>query len=573
MKDIINKGQVMSILIYLLYGVSIIIGMTFDADGFGNYAIAAIFFWCITGITMIVMRMSALRHSMAYKSLYILSICFFAVAVQLCFQSIYVVFIMFAILWLTVITFLDKKMFHFTIITQTGCMLFLLLIPRRISGLVDYNFMSLIFSCLGFWAADWVSCNIINILLQLDEETQEHDRSLDDLLDIVEAKHKEATKATQAKSEFLSTMSHELRTPLNAIIGLNEMVLRETEDIGVVEYSKDIKAAGNMMLSLVNDILDLSKIESNKMTIIPVDFSMRNMIKDIINMITPRMKAKGLTFSFKIEPQLMACYHGDDVRLKQILVNLLNNAAKYTKEGSVELRVTGERNESESKLHFSVKDTGIGIKSEDLEKLNKKFVRLDEAKNRNIEGTGLGITIVNAFLNLMNSELKVTSEYGVGSDFYFDIVLPNVDNIKDDNKRKDTSEDEVFVAEDMNILVVDDTPVNLTVFVSLLKRNKVKVDTAGGGYEAIEKASVKKYDVIFLDRMMPELDGIATLEKMRSLENFINEKTPIVALTADAVAGSRQYYVNAGFDDYLSKPIVPGELENMIKHYWRNSNG
>lgn len=567
MKDIMNKGQIMSILVYALYGISVFAGMLFSDGGFNSYAIASVFFWTATMVTMIAMRLSGLRHSMAYKVLYILSVCIFAVSVQLCFKSIYVVFIMYAILWLTVITFLDKKSFHFTIFVQAACMLFLVLIPREISGLMDYTIGSFVFSILGFLVADWVSINIINILLQLDEETQEHDRSLDDLLDIVEAKHYEATQATMAKSNFLSNMSHELRTPLNAIIGLNEMVLRETEDIGVVDYSQDIRTAGNMMLSLVNDILDVSKIESNKMTLVPVDFDMRDVVKDIVNMIAPKMKDKGLEFNIKIEPHLMACYHGDDVRLKQVLVNLLNNAAKYTKEGMVTFSVSGERDEKTSHLHFSVKDTGMGIKAEDLAKLNKKFVRIDEEKNRNIEGTGLGITIVNGFLNLMGTELKVDSEYGKGSDFYFDITLPSVASI-DKNIKKNESDDKQFVAEDMKVLVVDDTPLNLKVFASLLKKNKVQVDTASSGPSGIEMSMQKKYDIIFLDRMMPDMDGVETLKNMRAIENFVNSDTPIIALTADAVAGARQSYLDIGFDDYLAKPIVPNELENMIKKYW-----
>ena len=568
MKDIINKGQVMSILVYALYGISIFVGILYSDNKFNSYAIASIFFWAFSMVTMIAMRLSQLRHSMAYKMLYILSVCIFAVSTQTCFHSIYVVFIMYAILWLTVITFLDKKIFHFTIFVQAVCMLFLTLIPKEISGLTDFTMEGLIFSVLGFLVADWVSINIINVLLQLDEETQEHDRSLDDLLDIVEAKHYEATQATMAKSNFLSNMSHELRTPLNAVIGLNEMVLRETEDIGVIGYSQDIKAAGNMMLSLVNDILDLSKIESNKMTLVPVDFDMRDMVKDIVNMIAPKMKDKGLEFSIKIEPSLMACYHGDDVRLKQVLVNLLNNAAKYTKEGSVTFSVSGVRDEKKSQLHFSVKDTGMGIKPEDLAKLNKKFVRIDEEKNRNIEGTGLGITIVNGFLNLMGTELKVDSEYGKGSDFFFDVTLPNVASIDKDIQKKSESDDEQFIAEDMRILVVDDTPLNLKVFVSLLKKNKVKVDTAESGLLAIEMSTKQKYDVIFLDRMMPEMDGVETLNKMREIDNFINTDTPIIALTADAVAGARQAYLDIGFNDYLAKPIVPKDLENMLRKYW-----
>ena len=569
MNDIVKKGQVLSIVVYILYGIAIIFGVNVDKSGWDSFAAATVFFWIVTSIAMMGIRLTELRHSFAYKALYIMSVCVFAVLIQLCFTSIFVVFIVFAILWLTVITFLDKRCFRFTVFVQACCLLFLELIPREYSGLTDYNITSWVFSCLGFLVADWVGNIIIGILIQYEEETQEHDRSLDDLLDVVELKHQEAIRATMAKSNFLSNMSHELRTPLNAIIGLDEMILREVQDEGIYEYARDIRTSGNMMLSLVNDILDLSKIESNKMTLVPVDFDMKDVVKDIVNMIEPKMKSKGLEFRMNIEPSLMACYHGDDVRLKQILVNLLNNAAKYTQEGSVVFSVSGVRGNVDSKLHFSVKDTGMGIKEEDLSKLNKQFVRIDEEKNRNIEGTGLGITIVNGFLGLMNSELHVASKYGEGSDFYFDITLPSVADIEKTDEADASKSKDVFIAEDMEILVVDDTKINLKVISSLLKRNKVKVDTAESGELAIEKAVVKKYDVIFLDRMMPVMDGVETLKKMREIDGFVNADTPIIALTADAVEGAHQTYIDLGFDDYLAKPIEPVKLENTLKKYWK----
>ncbi len=571
MTDIIKKGQVLSIIVYALYGIGAILGVCFDKGGWDSFAAAMVFFWAVTLVTMTAIRMSALRHSFAYKVLYILSVCVFAISMQLCFTSIFVVFIIDAILWLTVITFLDKRSFRFTIFVQACCILFLVLIPREYSGLQDFNITSWLFSCIGFLVADWVGNIIIGILIEYDEETQEHDRSLDDLLEIVELKHQDAVQATAAKSNFLSNMSHELRTPLNAVIGLDEMILRETQDVGIYEYARDIKASGNMMLSLVNDILDLSKIESNKMTLVTVDFDMKDIVKDIVNMISPKMKEKGLEFNVEADPSLLAGYRGSDVRLKQILVNILNNAAKYTPEGSVTFSISGTRGKAESKLHFSVKDTGMGIKEEDLSKLNKQFVRIDEERNRNIEGTGLGITIVNGLLNLMNSELHVESKYGEGSNFYFDITLPNVDSVenKDGNAASRINE-EVFTDKDMEILVVDDNSVNLKVISSLLKRNEVKVDTAESGEEAIEKAVSKKYDIIFLDKMMPVMDGVETLGKMKQIENFVNADTPIIALTADATDGARQIYIGLGFDDYLMKPIEPIKLENTLKKYRRN---
>lgn len=566
MKDIINKGRMLSLVVYAFYGVAIIAGIFMDKGGVDSFSIATIFYWVVTFGILMGMRISELRHSFAYNVMYTLSLSIFAISLQLTFTSIFIVFIVFAITWLSVITFLDKMCFHITIIVQALCVVFLVAIPRQYSGLADFNITSLVFSFVGFIVADLVGNIIIDMLLTLDEETVEKERSLDDMLEIVETKNREARKLTDAKTNFLSNMSHELRTPLNAVIGFDEMILRSTDDPEIVEYAKDIKASGSMMLSLVNDILDLSKIESNKMTIVPVDFDIEDMIKDISNMIEPKMRDKKLEFILNFSPEVKGCYRGDDVRLKQVLVNILSNAAKYTREGSVTFTISGSRDDKEGTLHFSVKDTGIGIKPEDLSKLNRKFVRIDEEKNRNIEGTGLGISIVSNFLMLMGSTLCVDSVYGEGSDFYFDITLPVVSTIA--KSAVDTKiTHEIFVAEDMDVLVVDDTAVNLRVIKALLKRNKINVDTADSGKEAIEKASARKYDVIFLDRMMPEMDGVETLHNMKAIENFVNATTPVVALTADAVGDARKNYLELGFDDYIAKPIVAAELENILRRF------
>lgn len=568
MKDIVNKGQVISLILYTLYGLSFVIESLLAPGGINSYAVATMIFWGVTLIVMLGIRVSELRHTIAYRVLYICSVCLLAVFSQIYMHAVYLVFLMFAILNLTVITFLDKRCFRFSVGVQALCLFILVSVPTDISGLSDYTLVSFLFSFAGLILVDWVGCNIIGILQRLDEETLEYERSLDDLLAIVELKHAEAIKATEAKSSFLSNMSHELRTPLNSIIGMNEMVLREEQNEQVLEYSRDIKSSGEMMLSLVNDILDISKIESGKMNLVPVDFNLKNLIRDISNMIEPKMKDKGLSFIMNVDEKLMGFYYADNIRLKQILVNLLNNAAKYTEKGTVTLTVTGDKKNDSTDFHFSVKDTGMGIREEDLAKLNQKFVRIDEKRNRNIEGTGLGITIVNSFLGLMNSNLKVESEYGKGSDFFFDVSIPFGKEIADETA-EEKGADGKFEAPGMKILVIDDTRQNLRVISALLKKTKVEVDTAGSGEEGISKATDKKYDLIFLDRMMPVMDGVETLGKMREISDFINEKTPIVALTADAVAGAKQTYINLGFDDYLSKPVLPVDLENMLRKYWR----
>lgn len=565
MKDIVNKGQVLALSIYAFYGLAIIAGTVFDKSGITTVSVITVLFWIISLIVLGVIRMSEIANPFVYNALYITVVCILAVFLQLCFTSIFVVFIVNAILWLTIITFLDKKCFHLTVIIQSLCIIFLAATPRTFSGLKDFNITSLAFSLVGFFLADWVGIIIIDILRRLYEETCENERSLDEMLKIVEAERLKEKEISESKSAFLANMSHELRTPLNATIGFTEMILDKSKDSEVLEYAGNVKASGAMMLSLVNDILDLSKIEANKMTLVPVDFEMGSLIKDICGMVEPKMKEKGLDFTVNSDSSLPEYYHGDDIRLKQILVNLLNNAVKYTAAGSVTLSVSGTCVQNEGHLHFSVKDTGMGIKEKDLSKLNSKFVRLDEEANRNVEGTGLGISIVCNLLRLMDSTLCVDSTYGVGSEFCFDVTLPVTDKT---NLKNNDADETAFVAEGMQVLVIDDTPLNLKVITAILKKSKVEVYTATSGQKAIEMACVTKYDVIFIDRMMPGMDGIETLNEMRTIEYFANRDTPIVALTADATQNAKSEYIKLGFDDFLVKPIIRTELNNILRKYW-----
>ena len=385
----------------------------------------------------------------------------------------------------------------------------------------------------------------------------------------------EANQANEAKSHFLSTMSHDIRTPMNAILGLNEMVLRDSQDEKIISYSENIRTAGNTLLGIINDILDFSKIEAGRMDIINVDYSFVSTLNDLVNMVQKKAEDKGLAFNMDIDREIPSILHGDEIRIKQVITNVLSNAVKYTKEGSVTFSAGFEKIPEKSDsiiLKISVADTGIGMKSEDMDRLFTAFERIEEKRNRNIEGTGLGMTIAQSFLNMMGSHLQVESVYGEGSVFYFDLEQKVVkwDPIGDYEEafRRSLKERrnyrEKFTAPDAQILVVDDTPVNLTVFASLLDRTRIRIDTAESGDEAVLRYKDKHYDLIFLDHMMPDKDGIETLEEMRALKETPNDGTPIVCLTANAISGMREMYINAGFDDYLTKPIDPDRLEMML---------
>ena len=387
-----------------------------------------------------------------------------------------------------------------------------------------------------------------------------------------------AESANKAKTYFLSTMSHDIRTPMNSILGMNEMVLRECKDEEIAAYSEHIRTSGNTLLGLINDILDFSKIEAGKLDIIPVDYDFASVLNDLVNMAQNAAEAKGLRFGVNIDRNTPKLLNGDEIRIKQAITNILSNAVKYTKQGTVNFNIGYEDIEDEPDsimLNVSVEDTGVGIKKEDIEKLFTAFQRIDEVNNRGIEGTGLGITITQSLLKMMGSRLEVESEYGKGSVFGFSlkqrVVKREAVGDYETAFRRSVAERkqyrEKFTAPDAHILAVDDTSVNLTVFKSLLKRTGMSIDTAESGDECIRKASATKYDIIFLDHMMPEKDGIETLAELKKLKNTPNINTPIICLTANAVSGMREMYLDAGFDDYITKPIDPESLETMILAY------
>ena len=383
-----------------------------------------------------------------------------------------------------------------------------------------------------------------------------------------------ADEANKAKSHFLANMSHEIRTPINAILGMDEMVLRESHEKEIVEYAEDIQASGKTLLAIINDILDFSKVEEGRMEIVPVQYEPLQMKNDLFNMLKERAAKKDLKLDVTFDRNIPRLVCGDEIRIKQCALNLLTNAVKYTEKGSVSLDVKCRRkDDSHVLLDFTVTDTGIGIKPEDMENLFSPFTRIDEKKNRSIEGTGLGISITKRLLELMGSELNVKSEYGKGSEFSFSIVqeVINSEPMGDEDHKGDSSGQskrsykELFHAPDAKVLVVDDIKMNRTVITKLLNRTQMEIDTAASGPEAIKMAAEKSYDIIFVDHLMPGMDGIETLSHMKEAEG--GDKPVYVALTANAVSGAREMYMEAGFYDYISKPVEGEKLEKLIISY------
>lgn len=385
----------------------------------------------------------------------------------------------------------------------------------------------------------------------------------------------ELKAANQAKSDFLSNMSHEIRTPINAIIGMNEMILREAEDEHLLEYASAVNNSSSALLSIINDVLDISKIESGKIEIVKANYELSSLLFDCYNMIRERAKQKNIEVNLYYDENLPYLLYGDVVRIRQVLLNLLTNAVKYTEKGTVSLYVNGEKTEQGLLLKFEVKDTGIGISKEDMDKLFGKFERFDLKKNRNTEGTGLGLFITKMLTELMEGTIKVESEYGKGSVFTVRMPQKCVDSTpigKIDlsvlSDGGDTFKYESrFTAPDARILVVDDIDINLNVFVNLLKQLHMKIDTALSGEKCLELTGQNHYDIIFMDHMMPGMDGIVTLEKIKQNKQNKNIDTPVIMLTANALSGMKEMYLEKGFTDYLSKPIDGNKLERKIEKY------
>lgn len=418
---------------------------------------------------------------------------------------------------------------------------------------------------LGIIFVSLIVAGIVNSLI-----TEQNHRLLDALRK-EKRSQQEAEAANMAKSSFLANMSHEIRTPINAILGMNEMILREEKDPAIRGYAGNIQASGNSLLSIVSDVLDISKIESSKLEIIPVDYEVNSLISDCCNMAAGRAKAKELELLVECADNVPMKLCGDETHIRQIIMNLLTNAVKYTEKGTVKLIVSGSFNDGGFVLKVDVSDTGIGIAEENLPQLFTQFQRFDLQRNRNIEGTGLGLSIVKRLCDLMSGTITARSVLGSGSTFTVELPQKVVDSTPCGGVNLNYSagaEHEYhhsFEAPEAKILAVDDLPVNLLVIANLLKETRIKIDTAGSGRECMDKCSQQKYDLILMDHMMPEMDGVLTFEKLHGDKSSPNFETPVIMLTANALAGMREQYMDVGFADYVSKPVRGAKLEEAIR--------
>lgn len=416
-----------------------------------------------------------------------------------------------------------------------------------------------------------------SMIMLFSLETPDYNKLLATMEEL-KAARLEADIANNTKSDFLANMSHEIRTPINGVLGMDTMILRECDDPKIIEYAENIRIAGSCLLSIINDILDLSKIESGKMELVPVNYELYSIVNDCYQLVRMRAEEKGLKLVISNNPSLPAHLYGDEVRIRQIINNLLSNGVKYTTRGQVELSLdySLENVDSDNQLWLIIKvsDTGIGIKDEDKEKLFQAFSRIEQSRNRSIEGTGLGLKITKQLVSLMNGTIEFDSVYSSGTTFTVKIpqeykdAAPMGDFSKVYNEQQISShkDAETFTAKGTKLLVVDDVKMNIIVFKGLLKGTEIEIDSAMSGREAIEKSMVTKYDAIFMDHLMPEMDGIEAFHKIKDLELSMNRETPVIVLTANAIVGAKEMYLYEGFYGYLSKPVERSTLINTIKY-------
>ncbi|MBQ7196648.1 MAG: response regulator [Synergistaceae bacterium] len=383
-----------------------------------------------------------------------------------------------------------------------------------------------------------------------------------------------AIAADAAKGEFLANMSHEIRTPLTTILGMDEVILRKYESGPIYEYARDIQSAGNTLLHIINDILDFSKIESGHLELTADNYDLGQVLRDVDNMVKLKAEQKGLKYITQIDDSLPDELFGDRIRVHQIMVNILNNAVKYTKKGSVKFVLTGVKGDDPSLivLHITVTDTGIGIHAEDIPKLFKSFSRIDAKETHNIEGTGLGLAITGRLIELMGGSVEVTSTYGTGSTFH--VVLPQkitgektLRDFERDSGHKKKEARKIWKAPTARVLIVDDNDMNRVVLRSLMKETEIKIDEAESGEECLEKVKQNSYDVILMDYMMPRMDGKQTLDNIKKMPDAPGASAKIIVCTANALVGVQAELLSYGFDDFLSKPVNGKELEDMLLEY------
>lgn len=573
MSEVRNRGKIFAITIYIFTSIMYVVFAIIN-NAVDTWNVLGTSFFCILGAILLFVVMPDKNRSFMFDVIWSALLIVLAGISGFVFGDSKISLGIFMLQWIVSVNFLRERYLkllcgmQFVSVVATNLGMYFLR-PDIFMGV-----KSVIIDGLIIAIAYWISEGMVKNLILVYEEIDEQRLSLNEFLKLLKEKNEQAQAATKSKSAFLSNMSHEIRTPINSILGMNELILRESQEPEVLEKAGIIKSSSELLLSLVNDILDFSKIESGKMELVVSEYHLLSLVNDIYNIFSMRMADKQLELIMDVDPKLPAVLMGDSVRLRQVIINLMTNALKYTDEGTVTFRMYSSPSEKAGcvMLNVEVVDTGIGIAEEDLGKLNESFVRLSLSRNHTVEGTGLGINIVNGFLKMMGSNLAVESLVGVGSRFYFSVDQEVVQDVPigqyEPNTRMgiQTQKDQVgtrVIAPEAKLLVVDDNSANIKVFVGLLQHLKMDIDTAFSGESAIKLCNEKAYDLIFMDHMMPGMDGKEAFHHIHE-ESKLNQSTPVFILTANAIAGAKEEYLREGFWGYLTKPIIPDKLEGAI---------
>lgn len=566
-------GRIISISIFFLSGL-----LTFISAFFFEH-ISSVFIMCygigwllIASVLSILSRKKLISEISFPYIIYTISL-FANIASSYVYNNFDVNLLLFSLILLSSMFFLNKRLVRHIVGTETIIIVFLYVSP--FFNLEGIEIRKIWIICCVLLISAWLEFNFINFLAAQKRNSLEAEKSMDDMLRVVEMKCDDARSATKSKTSFLTNISHEIRTPISSIMGYNELILRDTKEKDIREYAEGIESTSNVLLSLINDIIDFSKIENGQMKIIPVKFQLSSVIDSMITENVPIATDKGLNFVIDANPDMPEFIYGDDVRVKQVISNLISNAIKYTDEGTVTVNFDYEQMSGRNiKLKIIVSDTGRGIKSDQMTKLYDSFDKISiVGENNGIKGNGIGLAITKRIIDMMNGSIEVESYYGHGSIFAISIPVVSLLDEKLGNykeridKKKNRAERtrDILVSPNSRILFVDDNTMNLRIMSLLLKGSQIKVDTAVSGMEAIKMAKENVYDIIFLDHMMPLMDGVETLERLKA-EKLVSV-TPVIALTANAISGARDMYLDYGFSDYLSKPVDAKVLEAIIEKW------
>lgn len=568
MTDNFYYGRIITLTIYFVEGLMAIIGGFLNDYVPHTIVLLYLSFWLST--LLIFKEFSRRKYIRPYSFPYLCN--GFAIIGNLIigyvFEDAYINLIFFAFYMLASIFFLNRKVMFQTVILEVIIFALYYILPFNIAGTDISEVWMVILTLIG---CCWICYNLISFFTNQQRKNVDSTRSMDDMIRVIENKCDEARDAINSKVTFMSNISHEVRIPINNIMGLNEMILRDSNEDKIREYADGINVESNELLSLINDILDFSKIENGKLKIMPQKFELSSIIEKIINENAANAEAKGLIFSVSANNDMPEYIYGDDVRIKQIITNLVTNAIKYTDTGSVNINMDYELTSGRNiKLKISVTDTGRGIKNEYIPKLFESYDLIRNSHDKIMEGTGFGLAITKRIIELMNGTIAVESKYGNGS--IFSVMVPvvslldeKIGDYRERLKRKKAGRSkyhESFTAPKARVLFVDDNAVNLKISKLLLKETRMEIDTAVSGAEALECVKRDAYDIVFIDHMMPVMDGVETLARMKY--DGLIKNTPVIALTANAVSGARDMYIDYGFADYLSKPIDSRLLEKML---------